>query len=161
MWCDDFDMDLYTAVPAAREVLAPVAAVELQTHGGETDGKLNHPSCWSHGGGGYVSFFGFRAPCKPEVYSTSHPVVRCTFEEAVRDLWCHGMLMIVEGHPVWDSERVQSDFQLLMFHLRGWHRRDEREVEHARGRVLDSLRRAVVRFRVLVAEHAAAAGARA
>lgn len=158
MWCDDFDMDLFRVLPEARELLAPVAAVELCTHGGETRGKLNHPSAWSHNAG-LVAFFGFKDPHKPAFYSTQHPIVRCTFEEAVRDLWSHALLMLVEGQPVWDSQRVQGEFNLLMYHLRGWTVRDEQEVAQAKARVLDSIRGGVHRLQVVKAQFEAPAGA--
>lgn len=144
MWCDDFDIDLYRAVPGAREVLAPVADVVLYTHGHVTDGKLNHPSCWNHNLG-TVAFFGFNDPAKPpEFYVGNAPVVRCTFEEAVRDLWVHALVMIVEGVVVWDSSQaVQRRFDLLMGHMRGWRQLGAREVERAQLDVMESIGYAV------------------
>lgn len=92
MWCDDFDGDLYKLVPEARGILAPAAEVRLYTTSHTTHGQINLPSCWEFDGGKHVCFFGFEkiAP-QPRYCCASWPVVACTFEEIMRDLWCHHM----------------------------------------------------------------------
>lgn len=146
MWCDSFDIDLYKAVPAAREVLAPVKDVVLFTHGHLTDEKLNHPSCW-HTDHGMAAFFAFRGEPAPEGYWTDSPVVRCTFEEAVRDLWVHSLVMVVERRLVWDASKLKFQFDRLMY---GWHKHENADVERAQLDVIESIGDAVNRFRTLV-----------
>lgn len=119
MWCDDFDMDLPKVIPDAKAQLGDMAGVELWTHGGETYGSLNHPCVWNHDDG-LIAFFGFKSPRKPEVYWTNRPMVRCTFWEAVRDAWPHGLIMLVEGRAVLDTNALWPRFQRIMWDLRGW-----------------------------------------
>jgi hypothetical protein len=154
MWCDDFDMDLYRAIPEAREVLAPHGGIVLYVHAGETGGKLNHPSAWNHDLG-LVCFFGFSADNtgKPESYWTGHPIVRCTLEEAIRDLWVHNLVMLVDGFVVWNAEAHAGDFQTLMYHLRGWRLAPQEHLDAARKRVLATMKRAVERVAQLKTDY--------
>lgn len=157
MWCDNFDLDLYKVLPEAREVLAPVKDVKLYTHGRETHGTLNGPSCWNDYSG-MIAFFGLLPThIKPEGFWTDSGVVACTFEEAIRDCWPHSYTMLlsifVPGSgtqcvPIWNngSPELRTDFQTLMFHTRKWGEPREEEALGARSRVLESLRQAVGRL---------------
>lgn len=147
MWCDDFDMDLYKVIPAAKEILAPVAAVELVTHGSLTDGKLNHPACWNHQVG-MIAFFGFDQPGKPDAYWTDEPIVHCTFEEAIRDCWPHHYAIVLSDRVIWNSQSFRNRFMALMYHIRGWRKLSEQAVEHCQAKVAESLRAAVASFEV-------------
>lgn len=128
-WSDSFDMDLLKVIPNAREIIAPVADLELTTTGHLTHGRLNHPCVWNHDLG-LVAFFGFGDPRRPEVFVTSAPVVRCTAMEAFRDAWAHSYVMLVEGRPIWDAGALWSGFQDIMWDLRGW---EQRQSKRARG----------------------------
>ncbi len=155
MWCDHFDMDLYNAIPAAREILAPLAGTQLYTYGNQRHGALDHPSCWNsyHG---LIAFFGFRpVGIKPQHFYTDTPLVQCTFEEAVRDCWPHtyGMVMIAAGrlHTIWDSQLLIPEFDAIMGHVRGYGCRPDDEITDAREHVLTSLVCANANLRVLMA----------
>lgn len=148
MWCDDFDMDLPKILPEAKSLLGDTADVTLWTHGHTTHGRLNHPSVWN-GDTGMVAFFGFRTPQKPEVYWTSSPLVRCTFWEAVRDAWVHSMVMLVEGKPVLDTNRLWPDFEDIMWDVRGWRPHNAAAICLARKHVRDALLTAAGRLRRL------------
>lgn len=138
MWCDDFDMDLYKAIPEAKRILEPVKDIPLFTHGSLTDGKLNHPSVWN-GYHGTIAFFGFENPAKLEGYWTDWPVIQCTFEEAVRDAWPHDYLIIVEREPVWDAFSLRHQFDDIMWHIRGLDKESLRDIRPAKQKVLTSL----------------------
>lgn len=165
MWCDNFDLDLYKVLPEAHEILAPVKDVKLYTHGRKTHGTLNGPSCWNHYLG-LVAFFGFiPTHIKPEAFWTDSGVVACTFEEAVRDCWCHTYAVVLSvflpgrgpssgsGHgshclTIWNNSapEMRRDFEILMYHTRKWGQPREEEAFGARSRVLESLRQAVGRL---------------
>jgi hypothetical protein len=152
MWCDDFDCDLYKVLPEAREILAPVKDVVLYTHGNESGGKLNHPSVWNDDEG-MVAFFGFGEDCaKPARYWTDSPVVRCTFEEAVRDAWVHSIVIRVEHRSIWGSE--WRTFEPLMYHHRQQRVLPPDALERAKERVLSPLRVAVRELQAMVAARA-------
>lgn len=148
MWCDDFDADLFKVIPEARGVLAPVRDVKLFTHSSLTNGKINCPSCW-HTNMGLAAFFGFRDAAKPEHYSASHPLVPCTFEEAVRDLWVHGGVMLVERRCVWDASDEQRRMMTLMYHVRGVAVLDKGALAGVSALVLAGLAVAVERLQAL------------
>lgn len=118
-WSDDFDMDLLKIVPNLRQYLGASQNVELFTHGGTSHDRLNHPSCW-HSNNGFVAFFGFRDAAKAAFYSTSAPLVSCTFEEAVRDCWPHDYEIIVEGQSVLNGNEFWRDFEPIMASIRGY-----------------------------------------
>lgn len=49
-WSDDFDMDLLKLWPNLRNELGSLADVKMWTVGGESLGRLNHPTIWNtHG----------------------------------------------------------------------------------------------------------------
>lgn len=131
MWYDDFDIELYRVVPDAQRLIAPVAHVPLRTvgHPCRKTGRLNHPSLWN-GDHGMLAFFGCRLlgqrHWKPPHFYTSAPVIDCTFEEAIRDTWVHSCLMLVDGYVVWNSWSLQRDFEVLMWHARGWRNQPDR-----------------------------------
>jgi len=102
------------------------------------DGKLNHPSVWS-GYHGIIAFFGFKDPAKPAGYWTDEPVVECTFEEVVRDAWCHHYLVIVELRAIWAAYSLQQQFDDIMWHIREWHKNYSRDTQDAKKKVLTSL----------------------
>jgi hypothetical protein len=128
-WSDDFDMDLPKILPEARSLLGAYADLELVTHGHETHGRLNHPTVWNHGLG-MVAFFGRHTPMKPASFWTDSPLVRCTLWEAIRDAWVHDIVILFEGQtPIWDGSKTREQFNRLMYHLRGWRRIEEAEVD--------------------------------
>lgn len=174
MWCDDFDGDLYKLVPEAREVIAPAASIRLYTTCPTTDGQINHPTCWEMHGE-HVCFLGFedRAP-QPSWCSSGWPVVACTFEEVMRDLWCHHLAARVRvgdeykpllwGHvppgyfpdegdgegPVWMLYQV---FNALLHHARGHRVLNGAQVELRKRSALDRLRMATQRIHDFAREH--------
>ena len=129
-WSDDFDMDLPKIIPEARSLLGAYADLELVTHGSETHGRLNHPTCWNHELG-YVSYFGRPGRIfKPNGYWTDSPIIRCTLWEAIRDAWAHDNVIIFEGRtPIWSGNETRRDFDPLMYHIRGWRALDEAEID--------------------------------
>lgn len=158
MWCDDFDMDLPKVIPEAMPIIGAIPdSVVLRTIGHETDGKLNHPCCWNHHLGA-VAFFTLSEHDRPAlpffVAGFGDHIVRCTFTEAVRDLWAHGLVMVVDGTVVWDAQRIGSRgaFDPLMSHVRGWHPLQADRVEVLKRRVIASLTAATDRMQRLVAE---------
>lgn len=153
MWCDDFDMDLLKVIPDAGKLLESVGNVTLYTYGHSTDGKLNHPSVWSSYNS-MVALFGFESPDKPDHYVTWDPVVKCTFEEAIRDCWCHRYAIVVGGRHIWNTDTpfMIQDFDIIMGHVRGY-AADETEFRQAQERVRDSLVRAVNELQALRAFH--------
>lgn len=178
MWCDDFDGDLYKLVPEARSVIAPAATIRMYTTGHTSDGQLNHPACWSADGGKHVCFFGFeaKAPQPPSHWSDA-PLVPCTFEEVMRDLWCHQMegrvlvrgayKVLLRGHvppgyypdegdgsgDVWVLSQCFDD---LLYAARWWKTLSDDQIATRRRRVLAILDRAVRRIQQLATEHGAA-----
>jgi len=74
MWCDTFDADLLAVVPGAAEALGPAAEVRLLTYSRLTNGRINHPSCWSTDEG-FAAFFWTGARYRPPAgYVTDAPV---------------------------------------------------------------------------------------
>lgn len=120
MWCDSFDADLLKLIPIATDILGDVANVHLWTYCDRPDGcKLNGPCAWNHSYG-MVSFFGLESHgFKPTAYFTDAPLVRCTFMEACRDLWCHHALMMVNANPCIDFYGMHDAMLRLMSHGRG------------------------------------------
>jgi len=119
MWCDDFDLDLLKVLPEAFQSLKPVKDIKLFTHGHLTGEKLDHPSVWNDNLG-IIAYFGFVNPCKPEGYWTNDPLVECTFEEAIRDCWCHHYAIILQRELIWDGNKLWPYFESIMWHTRGW-----------------------------------------
>lgn len=153
-WSDDFDMDLPKILPNARELLGPLAGVELVTTGrpDERTGRLNHPAVWNHDQG-VVAFFGFKSPRRPEMMvAPSAGWVRCTAWEAFRDAWSHQYLMIVEGALVWDTFLLWPPFETIMCHLRGW-RKDSGGDAAARRQLAHSYEAAVKALGKIVEKH--------
>lgn len=155
MWSDDFDLDLYKVVPNAREILRPLAGIVLYTHGSQHNGALNHPACWNTDLG-MAAFFGFQPTgIKPDAYWTDDAVMRCTFDEAIRDCWVHTycLTIIAAGrfHAIWDSQLIADEFWALMGHVRKYHPLTPEVAEQMRERVLTSLVTATHNFRVVMA----------
>jgi len=155
MWCDNFDGDLYKLVPAARDVLAPIAAIRLYTTcTPSVGGKINLPTCW-HSDRGLSCYFGLtEEPPQPPHCWTDSPVMACTMEEAVRDLWAHCPLLMKlklhGGHYVlWDSREVEPAFWSLLWDARGHRDLVRLDPEQAREQVLASLRKVVDRVKAL------------
>lgn len=120
-WSDDFDMDLLKVLPKTEPLLATVER-PLYVHGGESFGRLNHPTVWNSDGG-FVSFFSFHpnVPNKPPSYWTSEQIRECTWEEAVRDWWPHQYLLTIDGKSILPGQdQIWPKFQTLMYALRGW-----------------------------------------
>lgn len=149
MWCDGFDMDLPKVLPHARDLFGPLGARILFTHGATTHGIINGPSAW-HTEAGLACFFGRRDPAKPPAYVTREPVVACTVWEAVRDLWAHQHVMIVEGIVCWRPADSWPSFQTLTGHRRGWRPTDATTLALARRTALGSLAAAAAALREVV-----------
>ncbi|MBB3297843.1 MULTISPECIES: hypothetical protein [unclassified Rhizobium] len=150
MWCDDFDTDLLKVVPGIPELLGDLAGVTLWTHAGTWEGTLNHPSMWNHDTG-LICFFGFNDPDKPDYFSTGQPPVQCTVLEMFRDLWCHGATVMMGPIPVWDSQPLQPEFDILMYAVRGWFDTRPNRIRLAQLRARKSIRQAADCLRQLIA----------
>lgn len=150
MWCDDFDTDLLKAVPGIPELLGDLADVALWTHGSTWEGTLNHPSMWNHQCG-LICFFGFDSPNKPDYYSTGNPPVQCTVLEMFRDLWCHSAVVMMGPVPVWDSQPLQPEFDILMYAARSWFDPKPNRIRLAQLRARKSIRQAADCLRQLAA----------
>ncbi len=152
MWYDDFDCELYKIVPEAERIIAPVAAIELETTGQRDTrtGRLNHPTSWN-GDCGLISFFarvkyGMAIWQRPSFYYTSAPPIRCTFEEAIRDVFVHGLQMGVDGRLVFDAGRLWKPFETLLWATRKWREVGADEQAAARREVLQEVAKAVGRM---------------
>lgn len=151
-WCDDFDADLYNVVPEARAVLAPVAEVKLFTRGHATNGRLNHPTVWNHDLG-FIAFFSFGGEPRPsEAFYTTDPIVECTFAEAVRDAFVHGISMVLEKKVIFHAGALAQDYSALLYNHRGWRKDGDGDVSLAIARSTIALRRAVAEFSLLCAQ---------
>jgi hypothetical protein len=148
LWCDDFDADLAKLVPGARDVLGPMADVELRTHSKPTNGKINCPSAWWTDRG-LTAFFATRGGPAPAGYVTDDPIVSCTFWEAVRDEWCHDAAIVVDGRFVWKSPGHLM--VALMYDVRGWHTLTTEAKAEAITGVWKSLGKARARLQAVVA----------
>jgi len=144
MWCDTFDADLLAVVPGAAEALGPAGGLRLMTYSRLTNGRINHPSCWSTYEG-FAAFFWTAEEHRPDAsWSTDAPVAECTFLEAVRDEWVHSCAIVVNGRVVWRPPvRLM---QKLMYDLRGWTPLADEERERIRGDVRCSLTSAARRL---------------
>jgi hypothetical protein len=146
-WSDDFDMDLPKVIPAARDALGDVAELSLVTHGHVTHGRLNHPSVWNHSLGS-VAFFGRSSPMKPASYWTDDPLVPCTLWEAIRDVWSHDFVLLLEHNPVWNHpEMYNQHFYPLMSNLRGWSSLPAADIAEHKACVLDAIRQTAMLVR--------------
>lgn len=151
-WSDDFDMDLPKVFPAAREILGDLGDVLLWTAGSQSYGRLNHPAVWN-GDDTMLAFFGFRNAARPSFYYAGKSEIQCTAWEAFRDAWPHGYLIQVQHRPVWDTHALWPQFEVLMWHLRGWGEpKSEQIISRARSTVLNSLTSAVAALREIVSE---------
>jgi hypothetical protein len=119
MWCEDCDFDLPKLVPGARDCLGEAADVVLWTPGHTTNGLLNHPNMWNTDDG-LTAFFAFTPRYPDRFYYTRDALVRCTFWEAVRDMWVHTGTMAIGRRRILDTEESYKHFARLMFHARGW-----------------------------------------
>lgn len=136
-WSDDFDMDLLKLFPDLPDRIGPAVDIPLWTHGGESYGRLNHPSVWGH-----VAFFGLTPgqPGKPAEYYTDAPVIECTWLEALRDAWPHTYMVVIDNCAlVWSSTRLQATFTKLMYDLRGWQKLPNGAADRLKGQVLASI----------------------
>lgn len=148
-WADGFDLDLYKVIPDSRKILEEFGGTILHTRGHHANGRLNHPTCWNHDSG-MISFFSFNGEAIPEgYYSSSDPIVECTFEEAIRDAWVHMLHVTVAGQSIWNAFAIHEQFQTLLYHHRGW-KLDEEAAAAARHVVGDTLVDAVLKFEELV-----------
>jgi hypothetical protein len=136
-WCDNFDCDLFRAVPESREILEELGQVKLLTRGTVTNGRLNHPTCWNHDKG-LIALFSFSGEPRPPGYHSSDPIVECTFEEAIRDAWVHTLVVVVERQLIWNAFELRREFETLMYHHRKW-RVDEPAAAKAARRVAATL----------------------
>ncbi len=140
-WSDNFDMDLIKIFPDLASRLGAAADIPMWTHAGTSYGRLNHPSVWG-GQWGLEAFFGLRPgeTGKRRGYRTDHPIVECTWLEALRDAWPHTYMIIVDGRwAVWDTGRLESTFTKIMYGLRGITTLAPGEADKLRGQVLASI----------------------
>jgi hypothetical protein len=130
-WSDDFDMDLPKIIPDAKQLLGQHRALQLLTTGSVRDGMLMHPTVWNHHLGTIAMFSTRRGWwAKPGSYYTTDPKVVCSLWEAVRDAWSHGYVMLIDGVPVLNTQRMYNRrFYPLMSSLRGWSELPPRAVE--------------------------------
>lgn len=150
-WSDDFDMDLLKLFPDLPERLGEMAEVRLWVHGGESYGRLNHPSVWHDHEYMVVAFFGLAPDTtgKPDAYWTSHPVVECTWLETLRDEWPHQYTIVMGRRPVLRATRWET-FSALMYDRRGHRPLLDAERERLRRKVLARVDKATRRLRHLV-----------
>lgn len=144
LWCETFDLDLPKVIHGAREALGDTADQVLFTHAAVTNGRINLPAAWNENEG-LASYFGFKGPAAPARHYTERPIVECTFWEALRDLWIHQHLLMVEGVLVWNptfNSSVGQAFEVLMYKLRSWRPVPEEDVQKNQTIVLESLKEA-------------------
>lgn len=122
-WSDDFDMDLLKVVPIEANIVSALERLDLWTHGGETYGRLNHPSVWN-GDDGCYALFSTRPTVRLGNCWTNSPVVKCNALEAFRDAWAHNYLMYVNGLLIWNTEALWPEFETIMWRIRDWGRTD-------------------------------------
>ena len=143
-WSDDFDADLLKVVPRAADILAPVADVPLWTYGKtDANGQLVHPSVWN-GYRSMLAFFSSSAEQDPRpsdhYYVGNDLLIRCTFEQAVRDCWVHSYALIVNGRVILDTtHQFYELFSPLMYDVRGWTELGEQQRRSIRRRVRNRL----------------------
>jgi hypothetical protein len=120
-WSDDFDLDLPKVLPEVEAMFTDLAEVKLFTHGGETYGRLDHPTCWNTDKG-LTAFVSLRANPRPDAnfYYTPDPVRECTPWELARDAWAHSYVIALDGRSVWDGEANWRDFETILWVKRGW-----------------------------------------
>lgn len=149
-WSDDFDMDLPKVIPEAKSRLGDLAGLELVTHGHTSHGRLNHPDVWNHELG-MIAFFGRPGRhFKSGQYWTNAPLVHCTLWEAIRDVWSHDFVLLLEHNSVWNHPGMYNDhFYPLMSHIRGWSVLPDADVKEHKLCVLD----AITQCRMLVKQH--------
>lgn len=150
MWCDEHEVDLLRLLPEAQEIIGDLANIELFTHGGMTDGTIDHAMTWNTGAGA-TAYYGFFHPANPESCRATKGVVSCSFLEAVRDAWCCQYALCVEGTVVWNAQTRIQDYSILFLYGRG--RMPVYELAaQARERIAESLRQAMEVMRGL-SEH--------
>jgi len=117
--------------------LGPTADLPLWTYGGESYGRLNHPSVWNDG----CAYFGTddSGTWKPANHVTEWPMIQATWREALRDAWPHHYTLLVDGVAIWDTQRLSGTFTKLMYDLRGWRTLPDGEADRLRGEVLASV----------------------
>lgn len=149
MWCDDFDMDLLKVIPDIVQLVDQFAFIRLWTYcEGTTHGSINLPTCWNTREG-IESFFWSEKPehardehgwvCFGGGFMTKAPLVECTFLELLRDKWCHQSVVNLDGKVIWRPGELRGQFDLLMYHLRGWKTASDAEVAEAIARVKRSI----------------------
>jgi hypothetical protein len=154
-WSDTFDLDLLAVVPHIEQLLGTgLAASTLWTHSHTTHGRINHPSAWNSYDG-MVAYFGTRpSGFKPEACVTEAPLTSCTVLEALRDLWVHDLIMLVDGARVWQAPR--GLLMPLLYHRRGWRLLEDRARDAMLARLHGSIGRAATTLRLILAAHASA-----
>lgn len=143
-----FDFDLLKLVPAAEEILKPVADIQMVTIGEISDAhEFIGASVWD-GDRGFVAVFGFadsRAQqWKPESYAPGYPIINCSALEMFCDAWAKGYVAYVHRAKIWNGYKHQGDFHRLMYESRGWHPVSDQVKTEIQNRVANSLRRAVL-----------------
>ncbi|GAA4439645.1 hypothetical protein [Phytohabitans houttuyneae] len=148
-WADRFDMDLPKLLPDFDDLLGDTANTPLWTYGGETHGRLNHPSTW-----GGIAYFGLTDADtgKPDAYVPGWPLIECTWREAVRDAWPHTYVLAVEALPVWDAHSLARTFMELMYDRRGQQPLPEGRADQLLDSVRAGLRAATLHVQRLAAE---------
>lgn len=154
MWYDSFDGDLFKLYPIAKNLIGNLGDVPLFTHGSHwrEEKTLGHPAVWN-GYDGMQAFFGFKTPAKPPSHWTDNPIIGCTFEQAVRDAWCHDYILFVEREKIWNAFELQTVMMDLLFDARGTHKLSAQAKEERLMLVDASLCRAVLAFDSLAQRH--------
>lgn len=156
MWYDNFDGDLFKLYPIAKNLIGNLGAVPLFTHGSHwrEENTLGHPAVWN-GYNGMQAFFGFKTPAKPPSFWTYNPIIACTFEQAVRDAWCHDYILFVEREKIWNAFELQTVMMDLVFDARSTRKLSATEKEERLMLVDASLCRAVLAFDALARRYGA------
>ena len=129
-WSDEFDMDLLKLFPDLPKEIGETAEVKLWTVGGESFGRLNHPSVWnSHGA--------FIWTGKPQLDRDKHgwftveggctadsALIECTWLEVLRDQWAHHYGFILLPVAVYFKPIRWLIYERIMYHRRDWKRYD-------------------------------------
>lgn len=170
MWCDSFDMDLLRVVPEVVKIVDAFANVKLWTYcRGAVDGVINLPTCWNTNLGLAAFFFSEEPKHERNAqgwlhfrggYTTDAQLVWCTWLELLRDGWVHQYVVDLDGKVVWRPNDLAREFELLMWHRRGWRTASEEQVksaiEHVSASIEDACDALAERFGEIVQEVARA-----
>jgi hypothetical protein len=142
-----FDGDLFTLLPRAREILAGILCEPIITTGSYHPGHGISADVWNHKKG-FIAFYGFRGPCRPAVYVSSKPIIDCIFEQAIRDCWINGYILMIDRRFIFDGCTAAGPFMQLLQDKRGISKLTPGRRHELRMMILSMLRQAVKNFKV-------------